>query len=316
MLLATFAYEAQAKGRAVYEKGDDLWIVDDDGSNLKQLTRGGNGGNTPVWSPDGTKIAFFVGFPYEKTVGKLTVIDASGKISKNLSLPSRNMEEGYIRFIDKLDWIDSNKIGVEGSMDPSTDVYRMIDLTSGKEIKSYFGAKFVWSTTKTNIAMRGWYPQDAPAEIKSDYIQVDEETIYPTDDVREQEIMQNIIHRFTSYIYWSTNGDQLAVIDVINEVSGISKYLVTVTFASKTPKKIPLSGDIKKVDLIYWSDNEQLLYLIEKDNGWEVDSQTNAVNQMSIDQLKTKVPQYAEKLKRDKLIKDLDGQQANWFLGN
>ncbi len=310
------AYAHEAKGKAVFDKEGDLWMVDDDGTNLKQITHGRNGGNTPVWSPDGTQIAFFVGFPYENTVGKLTIIDTTGEIIKSFGIPSRNIEEGYIRFIDKLDWIDSNRIGVAGSMDPSTDVYRIIDITSGKEIKSYFGAKFVWSSSKDKIAMRGWYPQDAPAEIKSDYIQINEESIYPTDDEQEQEEIQKIIHRFISHIYWSSDSGQLAVVDQISSGTGKNNFLVIINPATKTVKKITLSDDIKKITLIYWSDNKQLIYLIGQDKGWELDSATNSITQLSNEQLKAKLPQYTEKLRRDKLIEDLDGQGASWFSGN
>jgi Tol biopolymer transport system component len=38
--------------------GTQLWIVDGDGGNLRQLTRTGTGNSSPAWAPDGRSLAF------------------------------------------------------------------------------------------------------------------------------------------------------------------------------------------------------------------------------------------------------------------
>lgn len=56
------AYRPNASGRLVFHSdpfgADDLYSMNADGSNLIQLTDGMEAGVPPVWSPDGTKIAF------------------------------------------------------------------------------------------------------------------------------------------------------------------------------------------------------------------------------------------------------------------
>ncbi|NLW16049.1 MAG: S9 family peptidase [Firmicutes bacterium] len=65
----------------------DIWVVNVDGSNLQRLTQGKGAANSPVFSPDGTKIAYF---GHEKgEVGyannDLWVIPASGGQPVNLT---------------------------------------------------------------------------------------------------------------------------------------------------------------------------------------------------------------------------------------
>ena len=45
--------------QVVFESNANIWVMDVDGSNLKQLTT--NSGRSPSWSPDGTRIAY-IGF--------------------------------------------------------------------------------------------------------------------------------------------------------------------------------------------------------------------------------------------------------------
>lgn len=50
-----------------------LWVVDVDGTNLRQLTAAGRAAEKPSWSPDGSRILY-----YRIDQGELSVIDADG----------------------------------------------------------------------------------------------------------------------------------------------------------------------------------------------------------------------------------------------
>ncbi len=68
-----------------------IWIMNSDGSNQKQITGMTNGACQPVWSPDGMKIAFISPCNGRKEVyqgAKIYMIDADGKNMNPLSVPS------------------------------------------------------------------------------------------------------------------------------------------------------------------------------------------------------------------------------------
>jgi Tol biopolymer transport system component len=80
-------------GRIAYstEKGD-LFVVNSDGSNRRQLTRSGAGTDyNPTWSPDGRRIAFRTtrgkSFPGDTDPSNIFIINSDGSGERQLTLP-------------------------------------------------------------------------------------------------------------------------------------------------------------------------------------------------------------------------------------
>ena len=73
-----FSREDDSKADADTTVTSDIFVMDADGENVRRLTRGGpkNTYHNPVWSPDGSKIAFMAGV--EGGPGGLVVINADG----------------------------------------------------------------------------------------------------------------------------------------------------------------------------------------------------------------------------------------------
>ncbi len=207
-------------------------------------------------------------------------------------------------------------------------------ILTGTIINEFPGRQFVWSADKRKLAMGGWFPHlTSEPYYKSDYIEINESpysppnkefwqtaegesAIYPTPSEREQEISQKKYHIFQSDISWSSDGGQVAVVDEFGDESTRNQYLVIVNVQTKTVNKISLQSSMTDIDKIYWSTDKRYIYLARPDRGWVVDSDTNIVTEITIEQLKAKVPAYADELRRDQIIKNLDGSEANWYFGN
>ena len=69
-------------GKIVFIDGNEIFVMDNDGTNVEQLTDDDLQVHNPCWSPDGTKIAFERGVPPE-----IWVMDADGSNLRQLTTP-------------------------------------------------------------------------------------------------------------------------------------------------------------------------------------------------------------------------------------
>jgi Tol biopolymer transport system component len=88
--LATSPQPSLAGAFAYSTHSGDIWVVNADGSGLRQLTRSGAGFDfEPTWSPDGTRIAFQTTRGVRPPSGEtnIFVIDADGSDERQLTRP-------------------------------------------------------------------------------------------------------------------------------------------------------------------------------------------------------------------------------------
>ncbi len=127
------AFVAGVKG--LY-KESDIWIINADGTNLRNLTNKRGYYSQLCWSPDGTKIAFKNGF---KDRVEIWIIDANGKFwyklvvgsnpiwfpnSKRIALLSKTSPHNYLLSYWAVD-IDGGNLSKFGKFTSSTSLWRL-----------------------------------------------------------------------------------------------------------------------------------------------------------------------------------------------
>jgi hypothetical protein len=112
-----------------------------------------------------------------------------------------------IRGCESSGWIDSNRFFCEGSINPSTGVYRWFNARTGKEIGETYGSEFTWSPDRAVLANFGNVPHFSDDAEKSDSLEVGAHT-WPVAATGNDEQ-----HWFRSEISWSPDSKYAAVVD-------------------------------------------------------------------------------------------------------
>ena len=190
--------------------GEEIWVVNDDGSNKRFLTEGYN----PVWSPNGKKIAFIRG-------GDLWTINSDGSEEKQLA-----------KDVDSFMWSPDGKsiafISNESLWIINSDGSRKMLISSEGDIKSFT-----------------WKDNDEIAFVSRSYIPVQlfkgvEVDIKFFDEKDELLLFENIPIEVTINLY-TKNKSKL----VWSGKSKISSYVETTSLGGER-LKIPVE-DIKKL---------------------------------------------------------------------
>ena len=85
----------------------------------------------------------------------------------------------HIRGCESSGWIDSARFFCEGSINPSTGIYRWFDARTGKELGEAGGSQFTWSPDRTELAHFGNVPHFTDVDEKSDSLEVGDYTWPP-----------------------------------------------------------------------------------------------------------------------------------------
>lgn len=133
------ALMADARGRAAVPippsvqivgiaNGDVVTMSSQSPANLVPLTHDAGINLSPVWSPDGSKIAYtrlahrWTGADHG---GELIVIDPGGRILSRTS----------VDYVTNLIWIDERRVMISDSINPSASYYSVIDVRNGKFVE-------------------------------------------------------------------------------------------------------------------------------------------------------------------------------------
>jgi hypothetical protein len=199
---------AQDVTKAAFESHREIFVIDPDGG-VRQLTHDSIPKDLPLWSKDGTRIAWFQKQTHSLALGQLRVVDpeTGETVSQaNLRDPGESPQMGNdLQFIDRLEWISSDRLVASGSVNPSTEESLVVDLKSGKEIISYYddNGGAVFSPDGNHVAYVSGAPHFVPPDAKRPEVNIDKERVFPVDGVQI---------RMLSNIVWSSDSEHVAFV--------------------------------------------------------------------------------------------------------
>ena len=118
---------------------DGAVCVSVEGSALRCFGAASSKARLPVWSRDGTRIAYVEDANSQSALASLVVIDQHGQVQSRTAIKpvaSGEVRSG-MRFVEALDWVGSDRVVVSGSINPSSTESLLVDLLRGAVVGEY-----------------------------------------------------------------------------------------------------------------------------------------------------------------------------------
>ena len=230
MVYQVYAPAVLATTLRVEIRNSEVWLVSEQGA--KQLTNDGRSKLQATLSPRQDKVAYFEQCSQnEHCTPSVTILDLAGHRLRSFQPISRGTPSGEpCASILSTAWVGQNAISTECHINPSLSEYIEIDVTSGQTTRHLFGYDFMPSPDGKTVAHVGWIPHFAPPFRKSNYLQLDDTTVYPfpkgTAPAHQKEgfseppeVVGNEglkyfgIHEFIPGMAWSPDSQHIALID-------------------------------------------------------------------------------------------------------
>lgn len=126
---------------AVFVKNGEIVLSAEDAGQV-QLTHNGIPKSKPVWSKDGSMIAFMENTDKKVALDRLVVISRSGEPLYSFPIHPVSRKDNWIesgmRFVERVEWLNNSKIAVSGSINPSTIETIIFDLFTRNISRDYF----------------------------------------------------------------------------------------------------------------------------------------------------------------------------------
>ncbi|KAB2337160.1 S9 family peptidase [Cytobacillus depressus] len=238
-----------------------IYVMDTNGGEARQLTKCPNGATNPVWSPDGRKIAFNVALKHDET---LTQTEKQEKKEDKLLVP---LEVEKMKYKSDASGFWDGKYNQIGIVQVESGEVEL--LTSGKhdfQLQS-------WSPNGNKIAVTADLSEDKDISFISDVFLIDTET-------KDYENITNGIGSF-GHVTWSPDGKNLGMFGHEQEfknatLSKIWLYNVEVkNLTCLTADSDLLVGDYAIGDFqqgavspgILWGEDNHRFYFLATDHG-------------------------------------------------
>jgi hypothetical protein len=241
------AYPQIGPTKVAYIMGNDLFVEDQQG-RISRLTRDGFPKDMPLWSKDGSMVAFDRKVDAgSKALADIVVVRASdGAEVANIPVQPHL---GGLRFVESIEWLTSSSIAVSGSIDPSTTEYITLALPKGEERDDYYdqGDGAAFSADGKHVAYIEGSPHFTPEAEREPNLQVDGKRFYPE---------QKVHMLFRSAPAWSPDGGRIAIVS--QDYSTGKQSLVICALSGVCEAKAKLPGRLGPYQ-IFWDDQDLVL---------------------------------------------------------
>jgi Tol biopolymer transport system component len=229
------AYSLGPADVSVFSQNGDLWIKTAGG--VKQITDDGEQKDAWAISDDGRRVVYTLR-PNEngRHLFSIAIVDASGKQIKRMEASQAG---GLADSVNRVEWIDDTRVGVDYHINPSCSQYAIIDTATGAIVANYLGIWFSWSPDKKRLAYVGWQPHFEEQEQPSYFLRINKNTIYPADADQNKG---GAHHLFLTQLIWSNDSREVAFVDQVG------RHLFLVAASTRGPavvQKLPFGGSVR-----------------------------------------------------------------------
>ena len=194
--------------RVVMVKGTEI-CVKQDRSPLTCFPGSAVGKSLPVWSKDGTKIAYIEAKDPAFALASLVVIDQHGQVIQTMPIKPNvpgEVQSG-MRFVESVEWLTSDSVVVSGTVNPSTTEYNVFDLVTGKPSKEFFddGGGAAFSPDGRHFASVSGGPHFTLESDRDHKLNVDGTPVFDAQGPNREQIS------FRDTPKWSADGKSLVV---------------------------------------------------------------------------------------------------------
>lgn len=221
--LLFFPLALLAADTSVEVRNSQIWLVR--GSESKQLTSDSKEKSNAVLSNSGKLIAYQECPGAKGCERAVVIIDASGKTVRRIPAATGGCA-------DLAEWHGDETLVAQCHMNPSLEEYVEWNAVTGATKRELLGYWFTPSPDGRTIAHVGWNPHFADPSAKSNYLQFDDETVYPLPKGFNPKAAENGlpkappvvkkhgstyfgIHEFMPHLGWSPDSGRVALIDCI-----------------------------------------------------------------------------------------------------
>lgn len=270
-----FAVEPEAK--VAFVKNNQIF-ASSTSDQPKQLTYGAAAKSLPVWSRDGSKIAFLESADAKRGLGTLVVIDQSGQQVANVLIrPAEKAPSQGMRFVEGLEWVDKDKVAVSGSVNPSLVETLVIDLKSSAEVDDLFddAGGPLFSPNGDHWAVETGMPHFAPEDTWRPTLTVDGHDVFPGTAAQV---------KFLTPTQWAGDSSAVAIV-ALDRKSGEINLAVWQVSGVLALKKLGTANANQQIEL-FWT--QGAFYLNSGAQSWTLrgDVLTESAGQNPSDPLK------------------------------
>jgi hypothetical protein len=226
LLVAALGWPSQLR---VEVRNSEVWLIHDEHEH--QLTHDGKSKLQAELSPGKNRIAYYEQCTEaEHCKPTVIILELEGKPvasfqPKHQAVPPVEPCSSIL----SIAWVGDNTIAAVCHINPSLSEYIETDLSTGQTIRDLIGYDFAVSPDGKEVAHVGWIRHFAPPYAQSNYLQIDNTTIYPLpkgtlpieqkglqeppEVVLQDGLTYKDIHDFMPGMFWAPDSQRIALID-------------------------------------------------------------------------------------------------------